>query len=192
MDIKCISNVVIKIVLIQAVNTFPFVCHAASGTCRRVSDEAGVGPQTVPDPERLSLRERRHQPPEPAAALTPGGVRQETDLSARRDRHRPVWAWGRILLLQVQVGSCSPPPHSTASLLPHVQRHALPSRSPLGPLRRGCCQRVEFLLVLCPHGKTMPAVVVQRVGGIQTVTLNWFASALIFYFALLKYSAVFL
>lgn len=69
---------------------FPFACHVASGTCWRVSDEAGVGPQTVPDPERLSLRERRHQSPEPAAAIAPGGVRQETDLSARRDRHRPV------------------------------------------------------------------------------------------------------
>lgn len=68
----------------------PFACCVTSGTCRRVSDEAGVGPQTVPDPERLSLCERRHQPPEPAAAITSGGVRQETDLAARRDRHRPV------------------------------------------------------------------------------------------------------
>lgn len=129
----------------NTLNTFLFVRCAPSGTCRRVSDEAGVGPQAVPDPERLPLGERRHQPPEPAAALAPGGVRQEADLPARRDRHRPVWARGRILLLQVQVGSCCRPPHSTASLLPHAQRHALPSRSPLGPLGRGSCQLVEFL-----------------------------------------------
>lgn len=68
----------------------PFTRRVPSGACRRVSDEAGVGPQTVPDLERLSLRERCHQPPEPAAAIAPGGVRQETDLTTRRDRHRPV------------------------------------------------------------------------------------------------------
>lgn len=94
-NFKCFTthyNIVIRIVLSQTVNTyFPLpVMPLTLGTCWGVSDEAGVGPQAVPDPERLSLRERRNQPPEPAAAIASGGVRQETDLSARRDRHRPV------------------------------------------------------------------------------------------------------
>lgn len=58
-----------------------------------------------------------------------------------------------------QAHALLPPPHSTASVLPSAI--ALPSRSPLGALRRGCRQRVEFLQVLCPHG---------RGGGIQTAS----------------------
>lgn len=90
---------------------FLLVCVAASGTSWRVPDEAGVWSEAVPDSQRLSLCERRHQSPEPAAPIAAGRVRQEAHLTPWRDRHRPVWARGRILLLQVQVGSYSPPSH---------------------------------------------------------------------------------
>lgn len=71
-----------------------------------------------------------------------------------------------------------PPPHFTASLLPHAQHHALSSSpSPLGPLRRGALNPSPCSV----HGETLLAEVVQGVGVIQKVTLNskWFASALI-------------
>lgn len=105
----------------------PLPCVAVPGACRRVPDEARVGPEAVPHPERLSFCERRHQPPEPAAALPAGRMRQETHLAARRDRRRPVRARGRILLLQVQVGSYLPPSHR----LPAVPYPAPCAPSPL-------------------------------------------------------------
>lgn len=63
-----------KNLMISVSDPFPLFFAAVSGTSWRVPDEAGVGSEAVPDSERLSLRERRHQPPEPAAPLAAGGV----------------------------------------------------------------------------------------------------------------------
>lgn len=60
---------------------FPFVV-SSSGPRWRVPHETGVGSEAVSDPERLPLGERRHQPPEPAAAFAAGGVRQKADVAA--------------------------------------------------------------------------------------------------------------
>ena len=109
-------------------------CGVVSGPCRWVPHEAGVRPEAVLDPERLPLGERRHQPPEPAPPLVAGGVWQEAHLAPRRDRHRPVWAWGRILLLQVQVGLyLSPIPPPLFCPMPSTMYCLTIHHSPLSP-----------------------------------------------------------
>lgn len=85
-----------------------FFISVILGTSWWVTDEAGVRSEAVPDSERLSLCERCHQSPKPAAQVTAGRVRQEAYFTPRWDRDRPVWVRGRILLLQVQVGSQLP------------------------------------------------------------------------------------
>ena len=46
----------------------------SSGASGRVPDEASLGPEAVPHPERLPFSQRRHHPAEPAAPLAAGRV----------------------------------------------------------------------------------------------------------------------
>lgn len=122
-----------------------FFWYVVVGPSWRVTDEAGVRSEAVPDPERLSLGKWCHQSPKPAAQVTAGRVRQEAYFTPWWDRDRPVWVRGRILLLQVQVGSQLP------FHLPSHPDHCWPTFSPMYCLTLTAEPMDQLCLSSCKH-----------------------------------------